>query len=209
MDRATVFVVDDEIEIRRSLRFLLNSAGYRVEEFASAESFIEHVPTHKAGVVLLDVNMVGMSGLELQNNLLLNAPCRPIIFMSGAANVSNVVLAMRMGAIDFLEKPFDDELLLSRIQLAMQRDLEAREWFEQRVAVQKLVELLSAREKQVMQLLVRGRSTKQIANELEISPKTAEAHRAHVMTKMRVESVLELVRLFPKSTDLDLDSNFQ
>ncbi len=196
LDRPTVYVIDDEPEVRRSIRFLLSTQGYRIEDFASGESFLTLLTLTNPSCILLDVNLIGMSGLDLQEELISKPYCPPIIFMSGAASVPDVVASIRSGAVDFLEKPFDEELLLSRIAMATKLDQETRSALSQRLAVQARLETLSPRENQIMHLLVKGKTTKQIAGVLKISPKTVEIHRAHVLEKMNVESVLLLSQLF-------------
>ena len=190
-----MFVVDDEPGMRKSLDRLLRSAGLEAECYASAEAFLREYDPHRAGCLILDVCMEHMTGLELQKELNARRVTLPIIVISGYADVPNVVTAVKGGAVDFLEKPFNDELLLERVQQAIRLDHRQRMEAVRASATAERLQSLTPRETQVMELLVAGRRTKQIAHDLNISPKTADIHRAHVLEKMKVDTVVDLVRL--------------
>ncbi len=191
----TVFVVDDELAVRRSIESLLSNAGYRSMTFSSAELFLENYDSQQAGCVIADLKMGGMSGLELQENLATSGSQTPVIIMSGYANVPAVVRAMRTGAVDFIEKPFTEERLLDRVEEAITLDQELRAAQEHQQIIEQRIDRLSAREAEIMQLLTAGKTTKQISASLSISPKTVDVHRARVLEKMQVDSVVELVLL--------------
>jgi two-component system response regulator FixJ len=190
-----VFVVDDEPRMRTSLALLLKSAGYRTETYGSAEEFLAGYNSSLSGCLILDLCMEGMSGLDLQQEFNRRGIRIPHIIISGFAEVPSVVQAMKCGAMDVLEKPFRDEVLLDRVREAMRQDALSRREATERAEVRSLMNRLSDREREVMQLLVAGKHTKAIARELGISPKTVHAHRARVLDKMHVESVVELAQL--------------
>ena len=196
--KPTVFIVDDDRQVRESLSLLVSSAGMNVEAFGSAEEFLEHYndDSDTPQCLILDVRMPGMSGLGLQEKLALEKIRIPIVIISGYANVAMAVQAMRAGAVDFLEKPFHRQALLERVQQAIDRHAEIR-WQQARQGdVASRMALLSSREREVMHLLVAAKNAKEIASNLGISAKTVATHRARVLEKMRVESVVELARLF-------------
>lgn len=195
LDESVVFVVDDEPRMRTSLALLLKSAGYRAETYGSAEEFLEGYNPSSPGCLILDLCMEGMSGLDLQQEFTLRNIRIPHIIISGFAEVPSVVQAMKRGAMDVLEKPFRDDVLLERVREAIRQDAETRRENVERAEIQSSLERLSDREREVMRLLVKGKHTKTIARELGISPKTVHAHRARVLEKMRAESVVELVRM--------------
>lgn len=192
----TVFVVDDDPAMRDSLRWLFESVGLAVETFATAEEFLNGCHPSRPGCLLLDVRMPGMSGLNLQDELAARHFTLPTIIITGYAEVATAVRALKTGAIDFIEKPFSDELLLERIREAIVADRQAREAQAQRADVAARVALLTTRELSVMELVIAGKANKVIAADLGLSPKTVEVHRANVMRKMEAQSVAELVRLF-------------
>ena len=183
-----VHVVDDDAALRDSLRWLLESAGHRVATCASAEEFLATDAAEQGGCVLLDIRMPGMSGLELQDELARRGHTIPVIFITGHGDVPMAVNAVKKGALDFIEKPFNDHALLALIDKALAIDAEAR----RRAA---RFEKLTPREREVMERMVAGKRNQDIAAELSISIKTVEAHRAGVMRKMRVDSLAALVRL--------------
>jgi len=191
----TVFVVDDDEAIRNSLKWLIESVGLKVEVFHSADSFIRAYYPGRAGCLLLDVRMPGVSGLELQERLNQQGIRIPIIIITGHGDVPMAVRAMKGGAIDFIEKPFNDELLLDSIRAALQRDVEWRAVQAERSDIATRLAQLTPRELEVMQMVADGRSNKEIAQQLEVSAKTVEAHRAKMMEKMQAGSLAELVRM--------------
>ena len=191
-DRA-VYVVDDDDAMRDSLRWLLESAGYRVSSFATAERFLTAYRADHASCLVLDVRMPGITGLELQQELNRRGAALPIIFITGHGDVPMAVEAVKNGAFHFLEKPFKDAQILRLIeQAAIQRSSGSGVQAQRRCAAAKL-ETLTQREREVIDLVVQGRKNKQIAEALGISVKTVEAHRARAMEKMDVNSVAELV----------------
>jgi RNA polymerase sigma factor (sigma-70 family) len=188
-----VYVVDDDDALRDSLRWLLESAGYRVSSHVNAECFLRAYKAGFACCLVLDVRMPGVSGLELQQELLRRGAALPIIFVTGHGDVPMAVEAVKNGAFHFLEKPFKDEQLLRLIDSAARQAVPASEQAQRLCAAARLA-TLTQREREVMDLVVQGRKNKQIADDLRISIKTVEAHRARAMEKMDVSSVAELVR---------------
>jgi two-component system response regulator FixJ len=191
----TVFVVDDDRAMRESLSWLLDSVGLRVRSYATAADFLaEHDPA-QPGCLVLDVRMPGMSGLDLQAELARRGVELPTIVITGHAEVSMAVRAVKAGAIDFIEKPFSDQLLLDRVRQALEIDLEAREVRRRREDARRRLVTLTTREREVLNLVVAGKANKEIASALGVSPKTVEVHRAHVMSKMCADSLAELIRI--------------
>jgi two-component system response regulator FixJ len=188
-----VYLVDDEYAVRDSLALLIESTGQTVKSFASAEAFLTHYNPEQPGCLLLDVRMPSMSGLELQHELLSREISIPIIFMSGHAGIPDSAKAFRAGAVDFLEKPFDNETLLKRIEEALNKDIASREQLNDHREIQKHLAHLTVREKEVLSLIFRGYSNKEMARLLDISNRTIEAHRASIMEKMQVKSLAELM----------------
>lgn len=193
--RPTVFVVDDDAEVRQSLRWLIESIDLPVETYASAEEFLAAYDASRAGCVVVDVRMPGMGGLGLQSQLAERRLQLPVIIISAFADVAMAVRAMKAGAVTLLEKPFQDQALLDQINEAISRDRAAREEAARTEDFDNRVRQLTPREDDVYRLMVMGHSTKQIAAELGISPKTVEAHRGQVMKKMGADSIAELVRI--------------
>lgn len=195
MPRGKVYVIDDDEAMRHSLEFLLNSADFEVALFESAEAFLTGLAGLDFGCVVSDVRMPGIDGIEMLRRLQ-GLNCRfPVIIMTGHGDVPLAVEAMKLGAVDFLEKPFDDDLLISMVDSGLKRaEPEARNEAATREIVER-VATLSPRERQVMDGLVAGLSNKAIAREYDISPRTIEVYRANVMTKMQAGSLSELVRL--------------
>ena len=194
-NKGVVFIVDDDEAMRNSLRWLIESVGRTVETYESARAFLEiHYPG-RSGCLLLDVRMPGMSGLELQSQLESHDIRLPVIILTGHGDVGMAVKAMKAGALDFIEKPFDDELLLAAIEKALTEDAEKREERASRAEILARMSQLTKRESQVMEMVTNGKSNKEIAAELNVSAKTVEAHRAHVMEKMQAGSLAELVRM--------------
>ncbi len=191
--RPTVFVVDDDEAMRSSLQWLIESVGLAVECYASAEAFLDAYYPGRSGCLLLDVRMPGMGGLELQEYLRRHEITIPVIIITGHGDVPMSVRAMKEGAIDFIEKPFNDELLLDAIRNAV--DERQRQEQTQRAELAACLALLTPREHEVMDMVTAGKSNKEIASALGVSAKTVEAHRAKVMDKMKASSLAELVRM--------------
>jgi FixJ family two-component response regulator len=195
----TVFVVDDDEAVRDSLQWLLEANSYRVKTFDSAEKFLLHFEHHQVGLLILDMRMPGISGLELQERLTemgngINFSL-PIVFITGHGDVSLAVSAMKKGAVDFIEKPFNQNELCATIErLILQAESAALHHDKKRSAQEKL-ERLTNREKQVLDCIVAGRLNKQIADDLNISIKTVEAHRANVMDKLSASNVADLLKI--------------
>ena len=190
---ALVYLVDDEYAVRDSLALLIESTGQTVKSFASAEAFLTHYNPEQPGCLLLDVRMPSMSGLELQDELLSREISIPIIFISGHAGIPDSAKAFRAGAVDFLEKPFDNEILLKRIEEALNKDIASREQLNEHREIQKHLAHLTVREKEVLFQVLRGYSNKETARILDISNRTVEAHRASIMEKMQANSLAELM----------------
>ena len=190
----TVFIVDDDQAVLNSLRWLLESAGHTVETFTSAPQFLDRCNTSLGGCLLLDIRMPGMDGIELQEELNARGFDIPIVIISGHADVATAIRTMKAGAIDLIEKPFADQELLDRIDRALRIEEARSSRRSDKSRVAACLEQLTPREREVMDLVVTGSSNKQIAEELHISNKTVEAHRAKVMKKMEAESLAGLVR---------------
>ena len=193
--QATVFVVDDDQAMRNSLKWLIESVGLTVRTYASADDFIKDYYPGRAGCLLLDVRMPGMSGLELQEQFLEQQIKIPIIIITGHGDVPMAVRAMKAGAVDFIEKPFNDELLLESIRNALIKDVDQRTAQSARADVATRLVHLTPREHEVMEMVTSGRANKDIAKTLGVSSKTVEAHRARVMEKMQASSLAELVKM--------------
>lgn len=193
--RPTVFLVDDDDAYRRSLRFLLEAADLVVEDFASAHAFLDSYDSQRPGCLLLDVRMPQMSGLELQEQLRRHQVGLPIIFITGHGNVPMSVKAMKAGAMDFIEKPFDGQMLVERIKQAFLQDAKQRQHQARVDEIGRLCARLTSREREVMELIVAGQTNKQIAATLNLSHRTVEVHRARIMDKMECESLSELLGL--------------
>lgn len=197
LDSATVFVVDDDPQLRESLVFLVTSMGLKVEAFASAEEFLARYQDGPGAprCLVLDVRMPGLSGLGLQERLTRDGTRLPIIMITGYGNVPMAVQAMQGGAIDFIEKPFARQALMTRIQDALDRDARHRTHLSQRASITQRTGTLSQRERAVLDLIVAGNNAKAIAALLSISEKTVAKHRSRVFQKMQVDSVAALVGL--------------
>ena len=192
---ALVYLIDDEFSVRDSLTLVLESAGLRVKSFESAEDFLKNYNNEYPSCLILDVKMPCMSGLELQEALLKRNISIPIIFISGHAGISQSAKAFRAGAVDFLEKPFDHEVLLARITEVIQKNIEYRWRLKVHFELENRHYCLTEREREVLTLISEGSSNKEAANLLGISSRTVEAHRARIMKKMEVDSFVDLVML--------------
>jgi len=196
-----VYVIDDDAAMRDSLDFLLGSAGFSVRLFDSAPVFLNEVPALAFGCVVTDVRMPGIDGIELLRRLNSGSgvPKLPVIVMTGHGDVPLAVEAMKLGALDFLEKPFDDERLIGMINTALSQNESGAKGEAIAAGMAARVASLTERERQVMQGLVTGHSNKVIAREYDISPRTVEVYRANVMTKMQAGNLSELVRFAIKA----------
>ena len=193
--RPTIFVVDDDAAVRDALKLLLRSVGHAVETFGSAQEFLDAYGEDRAGCLVLDIRMPGMSGLELQQKLNEKHSILPIIFITGHGDVPMAVEALQHGAFDFLQKPFRDQELLDRIQRALQKDRENRSQILQREDIRARLATLTPREREVLDLMTSGRPNKLMAADLNLSQRTIEIHRARVMEKMKAPSLAQLVRM--------------
>jgi len=193
--RGTVHIVDDDPSIQRSLRRLLESVGLNSECYSSAQDFIERRNADAPGCLLLDVRMPGLSGLELQDHLRSEACMLPIIFVTGYGDVPMTARAMKTGAIDFLQKPFNEQELLEAIERALAHNCQMRQEQAERRKVQMRLRLLTPREQEVLERVVAGKTNKEIAAEFGITEKTIKVHRARVMEKMQADSLAQLVVL--------------
>lgn len=194
-----VFIVDDDESVRKALSRLIKSVGLKVETFSSANDFLKRDPYDGPACLVLDIRMPGLSGLDLQTELAKSKRTLSIIFITGHANIPMSVQAIKAGAVDFLEKPFEEQTLLDAIHLAIQKDRAAKEKLAKLSKIQERVESLTPREREVFALVVTGMLNKQIAFEMGISEKTIKAHRARVMQKMQVDSLADLVRMAEKA----------
>ena len=190
-----VYIVDDDQAVRHSLDLLMQSVGLNAMCFASAQAFLDVYDATKPGCLILDVRMPEMSGLDLQRVLNEKQIQIPVIIITGHGDVPLAVRAMKAGAMDVLEKPFNDQALLDAITKAIEKSSESFEDQNSRVKFQERAEHLSPREREIMDLLILGIGSKKIAGQLGISPKTVDVHRIHIMEKMEVKSVVELARL--------------
>jgi FixJ family two-component response regulator len=193
--RGTVYVIDDDAAVLDSLRWLLESVRLPVKTFATATAFLAEAPSATHGCVVVDIRLPGMSGLDLQDRLNQMRLGLPVIIITGHGDVPVAIRALKAGAYDFLEKPFSDELLLDRVRGALQQNAQDRHDVEHQRAVLDRRDSLTPRERQVMDMVVQGKLNKQIAAELELSHKTIEVHRSHVMEKMAARSLADLVRM--------------
>jgi FixJ family two-component response regulator len=196
--KSIVFVVDDDISIRESLELLIQTAGWRPELFATAQAFLDHPLVSAPHCLVLDISLPGLNGLELQKRVQAVRPELPIIFITGHGDVPKTVQAMKAGAVEFLTKPFPDEVLLDAIRNALER---SRIFQAQAADMQDLRDRyasLTQREHQVMKLVVDGLLNKQVGGELGISEITVKAHRGKVMQKMRADSLPDLVKMAAK-----------
>jgi len=191
----TVFIIDDDEAVRRFLSGLIASVGLHVETYASAQEFLDADEPSQPGCLLLDIRMPGMSGLELQKELASRNIRIPIIILTGHGNVQVAVHAMKAGAVDFIEKPFNNELLLDRIQMAVAESVDADTTRVKQDEIAHRMELLTPREHQVLEIVATGETNKAVARRLDISEKTVEIHRARVMEKMQAKSLADLVKM--------------
>ena len=198
---STIYIVDDDEAVRDSLRWLLEANGYTVRSFAGAEEILEAYEPDQVGVLIADVRMPGMSGLELQEALIARKAPLPIVFITGHGDVPMAVSTMKKGAVDFLEKPFNEAdlrtIVANMLTEAVARVREAQAQRNQQAVLNRL----TAREQQVLERIVAGRLNKQIAGDLNISIKTVEAHRANIMEKLEVTTVADLMKIALAKTE--------
>ena len=192
---SVVHLIDDDDAVRQSLAFLLGTAGLAVRTYDSAVAFLNALPTVQAGCIVTDIRMPEIDGLELQRRLNDMKLGLPVIVITGHGDVPLAVEAMKAGAVDFIEKPFDDEALLAAVRTALDRQARDERRESELAEIRTRLESLSARERQVLEGLVAGLPNKTIAYDLNISPRTVEVHRANVMTKMQATSLSDLVRM--------------
>ncbi|HRF61583.1 MAG TPA: response regulator transcription factor [Candidatus Competibacter sp.] len=197
-DKPTVFLIDDDQAVRDAVALLLQTGGLAVETFASATDFLEAGVAQRPGCLVLDVRMPGLSGLDLQKQLRTSGYRIPIIFMTGHGDIPMAIRAMKAGAFDFIEKPFQGQALLARIQEALAFDVRERRRQAYRTEAAARVALLSPREREVLDRVVEGQYNKVIAAELGISLSTVEIHRKRVMEKLQAESLSDLIRLLAR-----------
>lgn len=195
MTEPTIFIVDDDAPVRDSLALLLGLKGYAIRSFASAEDFLTACQPDWHGCLLLDIRMAGMNGLELQQQLISRQIVLPIIFITGHGDVAAARAALKAGAADFLEKPLDDQILITTIADALERSANQR---DEAAAAQEIMDRMSrltAREHEVMEKITLGEPNREIARQLGISPRTVEVYKARMMEKMQARSLPELIRL--------------
>lgn len=193
--QSIVYVVDDDLAVRNSLCYLMSSVNLPVLAFSSAHEFLEDYQPNHPGCLLLDIRMPGMSGLELQKELTARSIELPIIIITGIGNTEVAVRAMKRGAFDFVEKPINHQLLLDKIQKALEDSNRLLEERTQQAVIQRRLDLLTPREGDILNLIVAGEMNKRIANHLGISERTVEVHRARVKEKMQAKSLAELIRM--------------
>lgn len=190
-----IFLVDDDPDVGDAVSLLLATSGYRVEALESAEALLARITPADRGCLLLDVRLPGMSGLALQHALYERGIRLPIVFISGHGDIPMAVEAVNSGAMDFLEKPFDDDALLARIDRALEMGREQAEHAHAVASIEERLELLTRREREVMEEILRGKLNKVIASDLDLSIRTVEVHRARIFEKLHARNGSELVRL--------------
>ena len=203
---AEVMLVEDDPVALESLAFLLDSVGLRTRRFASAEEFLSSYEPDVPGCLVVDVRLREISGLELQERLRARMDTRPVIVITGHGDVQMVVRAMKSGAIDFLEKPFNAQVLLERVEMALRHDAKSRSDRQDRVGAERRLALLTTREAEVVKLVVDGKANKEIAHAMGISRKTVELHRAKAMRKLGAKHVSDMVRAYLLCATAAVDS---
>jgi two-component system, LuxR family, response regulator FixJ len=195
MPEPIIYIVDDDEAVRQSMEFLLKTAGLKAQTFESARAFFEILPQVHSGCVITDVRMPEITGIDLLKKVKEVNPDLPVIVITGHGDIALAVDAMKIGAMDFLEKPFDDDHLLASVRTALDRDKESAKRHTELAEIQQKLAVLSNRERQVLDGLVAGHPNKTIAFDLGISPRTVEIYRANLMTKMAANSLSDLVRM--------------
>jgi two-component system response regulator FixJ len=198
-----VYVIDDDDAVRQSLEFLLKTAGVSVRGFESAKAFLDVLPAIKSGCIITDVRMPEITGIDLLRRIKESGLDIPVIVITGHGDISLAVEAMKIGAVDFLEKPFDDDLLLAAVRSALNTEAGAARHKAEIADIHDKLAALSNRERQVLEGLVAGKANKVIAFDLGISPRTVEIYRANLMTKMSANSLSDLVRMAMTAGILD------
>ena len=194
-DQTSVFIVDDDEQVRSALTLLMESVGLNVQSFASAQKYLEQFDASQAGCLILDVRMPGISGLDLQARLAAEKIHPPIIIITGHGDVPMAVRAVRSGAVDFIEKPFNNQVMLDCVHRAIEKDAVQRGETSRLQDIEKHYNELTPREKEVLQFVIEGKRNKIIAAELKISQSTVEAHRSKVMEKMSADTLSDLMRM--------------
>ena len=195
----TVYVVDDDVSVRSALERLLKSVGVTVKTFSSAQEFLDQATPEESGCLIVDLRMPGMSGLDLQDQLSARQLSLPVIFLTGYGTVPASVQAMKAGAVDFLEKPVEDQTLINAVHKALETDRQSRLIQAEIKAIRQHVASLTPREYEVLPLIISGRLNKQVAAKLGTTEKTIKVHRARILEKMQCSSLAELVRLAAKA----------
>lgn len=195
-----VFIIDDDDEVREAIAFLMESVGLQAETYSSAELFTDDFNPTRSGCIILDIRMKGMSGLMLQEHLSKQEIYPPIIFITGHGDVPMAVKAIKAGAIDFIQKPFNDQVLLESVYHAIEEDEKRRGKALQHAEINDKLKRLTPREREVLDLVIKGHRNKIIADELSISQSTVEVHRSRAMEKMEAKSLSDLMRMMLTST---------
>ncbi len=204
---ATVFVVEDDDDLRSVLSIMIRSVGLRVQDYSHPKEFFSNYDPETPGCLVVDLRLPDMSGLELQRVAAKQGSLHPFLVITGHGDVQTAVAAMQQGALDFLEKPFSRQQLLDRVQQAVNQDQQHRKLVARQQHLRRLIAALTAREREVLDLVVHGKLTKEIARNLEISPKTVEVHRANVVRKMGADNVAELIRVVMRLLPEDLNGD--
>ena len=191
----TVFIVDDDLEVREAIGLLMDSVGLAAESYASAQEYLDSFDPSRAGCLVLDIRMKGMSGLDLQQKLSSEPIHPPVVIITGHGDVPMAVRAVKSGAVDFIEKPFNDQVLLDAVHRAFEQDAERRGQASRLADIQVLLERLTPREREILEQVVVGKRNKVIATDLGITQSTVEAHRAKVMEKLEARSLSDLMRM--------------